>query len=724
MAANHTIVVLDDDDAFRESMIAILKPRGFTVLEAKSAQEASSILASVEPLLVIVDYRLPGGTDGVSWITQLREQGRQFPIVFISADWCDAKTFNWLRNILKVSLILNKPIVPNLFIQQIEPLLPRQIVQSLSDQADERSMAANDEAMILLDQLIGDKNNISKQTLADLEHVANNATNDEELLAQLRQFKMKMNVEKQLRSARAGYLKQLLSEWQNLARLVQAAQQEPNNRLALDEGLQASHRIAGSAGTFGFTAVGETSKRIEGYLRAFDPEDTLQEVLWNETFRALGDGERLVHTALEDFVEGDMDSTPSSQVLLIGAESKFASHIEYVRDKNDVNIIVSDNPAGALNKVKKTKFDSLIVDLTFDKPYRLLQLIEEIRSVEVNQLIPVGIICDAKSRPSAMDILYYGVSQVIGQTLSSENLSHTIGALQTIGQSRKPRVLVVDDDDKLSGFVATILSGEDMVVDTLAAPIRIMEMLQEFQPDLVILDVMMPGLSGYDVCRMIRHSDQFSSLPIIFLTSKSTAEGRAAAFQAGGNDFLSKPVMAAELLARVHGQVDKLNLHVDAGADAAGLLSRKRFFTGLAEKIEIAKTTEQELSICLITIDDFLSLGILHSMMSAEQTLLGLGHILQSHFRAEDLRGRLGEEAFAIACLGVSKDTLLYVVDKILKQFEDLRFSSVAYGHFKSSFSAGLANFPRDGDNVADLLNSANQKMLNGRQKGLGKVVV
>jgi PleD family two-component response regulator len=67
---------------------------------------------------------------------------------------------------------------------------------------------------------------------------------------------------------------------------------------------------------------------------------------------------------------------------------------------------------------------------------------------------------------------------------------------------------------------------------------------------------------------------------------------------------------------------------------------------------------------------------------------------------------------------------MLHVIDRVLKQFEQLRFSSVAYGHFKASFSAGLANFPEDGDNVADLLNTANQKMLNGRQKGLGKVVV
>jgi diguanylate cyclase (GGDEF)-like protein len=233
---------------------------------------------------------------------------------------------------------------------------------------------------------------------------------------------------------------------------------------------------------------------------------------------------------------------------------------------------------------------------------------------------------------------------------------------------------------------------------------------------------MMPGLSGYDVCRMIRHSEQFGALPIIFLTSKSTAEGRAAAFQAGGDDFLSKPVMAAELLARVHGQVDRLNLHSDSGNDATGLFSRKNFLSFLSDKLELAKHEKQNLAVCLITVDDFLSLGILHSMMSAEQTITALGRLLQSHFKAEDLRGRLGEEAFAIACVGESKETLAVAIDMLLQQFQEQKFTSVAYGNFRASFSAGLASYPFDGETVGDVLTAANQKMMNGRLQGMGKV--
>jgi diguanylate cyclase (GGDEF)-like protein len=718
MANAHTVIVVDDDQSFRETVAAILKPRGFTVLEAKNAQEATSIVASVEPLVVIVDYRLPG-TDGVTWITQVRDQGRKFPIVFISADWCDAKTFNWLRNILQVSLILTKPIVPTLFLQQIEPLLPGQVLDAINKQAD----ASEDEAILLLDKLLEDKEAVSKQTIAELEQVANSATSEADLLAKLRQFEMKMKVEKQLRKARSGYAQQLLDEWHALEQLVQTAQHEPENRMVLNEALQASHRLAGSAGTFGFTAVGEIARKIEGYLKAYDPVDTLQEVLWNETFRALAEGETLAKKAIAEDQQTDGGEEPLSQILIVGAENKYKQFADAFSETHHLSIVVADSSSAAMNRAKKSKFDGLIVDLTLGHKMPLLFLIEQVRSAAAEVTLPVAVISDAEKMPERTEAIFYGISEQAGAEISHQDLEVLVSRLRAIGQARKPRVLVVDDDEKLSAFVATILGGEDIVVETLSAPIRIMEVLQQFQPDVVILDVMMPGLSGYDVCRMIRHHDQFRSLPVIFLTSKSTAEGRAAAFQAGGNDFLSKPVLAPELLARVHGQIDKLELKAESAEDAgAGLLTRKAFMTFLAEKLELAQQEKQSLSVCLINFDEFLELGILHSMFSVEQALLVLSRLMKSHFRAEDLRGRFAEETFALACYGEAREHVASAVDMLLSQFEELKFSSVAYGNFKASFSAGIASFPEDASNIADLLTAANQKMNAGRMKGLGKV--
>src|ERR1700735_2165234 len=118
------ILVLEDDPAFRGLLTAILSARGYRVLEARSAREADNVLREHSPELVICDYRLPG-IDGAAWITKFREAGYKTPIVFLTGNWCDGDTFNRLRSLLRVSLILQKPIIPELFLEQIEPLLPK-----------------------------------------------------------------------------------------------------------------------------------------------------------------------------------------------------------------------------------------------------------------------------------------------------------------------------------------------------------------------------------------------------------------------------------------------------------------------------------------------------------------------------------------------------------------------------------------------------------------------
>src|SRR5271154_617100 len=105
--ASKSILVVDDDPEFRILVATVLRQRGLETVEASTAAEADAILKQITPLLCIVDYRLPEN-DGLTWITRLRETGRKFPLVFVSGTWCDQKTFNWLRNILKVSLILQK----------------------------------------------------------------------------------------------------------------------------------------------------------------------------------------------------------------------------------------------------------------------------------------------------------------------------------------------------------------------------------------------------------------------------------------------------------------------------------------------------------------------------------------------------------------------------------------------------------------------------------------
>jgi len=114
------------------------------------------------------------------------------------------------------------------------------------------------------------------------------------------------------------------------------------------------------------------------------------------------------------------------------------------------------------------------------------------------------------------------------------------------------RVLVVDDDPDMAAFLAHLLRKEGMDVDTAGDGEAALARVAEVAPDLMLLDVMMPGPSGFDVCRKLKSDHETALMPIVLVTALEDKESRVKGIEAGADDFLSKPVNPPELLARVN----------------------------------------------------------------------------------------------------------------------------------------------------------------------------
>jgi class 3 adenylate cyclase len=113
------------------------------------------------------------------------------------------------------------------------------------------------------------------------------------------------------------------------------------------------------------------------------------------------------------------------------------------------------------------------------------------------------------------------------------------------------RVLVVDDDPDMVGYLARLLQSEGMAVETAADGAAALSLVSATSPDLVLLDVMMPGASGFDVCRQLKGDEATALIPVVLVTSLEDSESRVQGIEAGADDFLSKPVKREELIARV-----------------------------------------------------------------------------------------------------------------------------------------------------------------------------
>ncbi|MDQ3601049.1 MAG: MtrAB system response regulator MtrA [Actinomycetota bacterium] len=116
----------------------------------------------------------------------------------------------------------------------------------------------------------------------------------------------------------------------------------------------------------------------------------------------------------------------------------------------------------------------------------------------------------------------------------------------------KPRVLVVDDDPALAEMLTIVLRGEGFDTAVVGDGARVLPVVRELRPDLVLLDLMLPGMNGIDVCKAIRAE---SGLPIVMLTAKSDTIDVVLGLESGADDYVVKPFKPKELVARVRARL-------------------------------------------------------------------------------------------------------------------------------------------------------------------------
>ncbi len=136
-------------------------------------------------------------------------------------------------------------------------------------------------------------------------------------------------------------------------------------------------------------------------------------------------------------------------------------------------------------------------------------------------------------------------------------------------ENSEQRILVVDDEQSITDFVSFNLSKEGYKVDVAHDGNIAVDMASQAEYDLIILDVMLPGIDGYEVCRRIRAK---SNVPVLFLSARDTELDKVVGLELGGDDYLAKPFGIRELLARVHALLRRAPQENESAAEGARIL--------------------------------------------------------------------------------------------------------------------------------------------------------
>lgn len=114
-----------------------------------------------------------------------------------------------------------------------------------------------------------------------------------------------------------------------------------------------------------------------------------------------------------------------------------------------------------------------------------------------------------------------------------------------------PLILVVDDNSQNIQFLGSLLMGQAYELGVAQNGVEALKFMEERLPDLILLDIMMPEMDGLQLCSILKSKNELSHIPVIFLTAKSETDDIVKGFEVGGVDYITKPFIAAELLARV-----------------------------------------------------------------------------------------------------------------------------------------------------------------------------
>jgi diguanylate cyclase (GGDEF)-like protein len=254
------------------------------------------------------------------------------------------------------------------------------------------------------------------------------------------------------------------------------------------------------------------------------------------------------------------------------------------------------------------------------------------------------------------------------------------------------RVLVIDDDDEFLAMARSILEDAGMFVRAASNPAKVLPLLYEFRPEVVLADIQMPECTGPELAEVIRMHDDWMHVPIVYVSAASDGADKLLATRRAGEAFVPKPVDPRELVAtvRANGRHARQVAESVSRDGLTGVLKRSFILEYLVATLERAQRAGTRTSVAMIDIDRFKDINDTHGHPLGDLVIRTLAVTLRQRLRGSDGLGRVGGEEFLAVLPDCGVEEAKVLLAAALQRFRAISYSSAA-GDFSCSFSAGVA---------------------------------
>ena len=308
------------------------------------------------------------------------------------------------------------------------------------------------------------------------------------------------------------------------------------------------------------------------------------------------------------------------------------------------------------------------------------------------------------------------------ESLAPQAIITQLESLVNLVPEQPFRILIVDDSKSQALFAERSLNTAGMITEKVTDPMDVWNVLESFQPEMILMDMYMPGCNGVELAKVIRQDIHYINIPIIFLSGEEDIELQLAAMSEGGDDFLTKPVDPRHLLStiRTRGTRARDLSHLIARDSLTGLYNHTHILKALDEQIKVCLRNKTSLCFVMIDIDHFKQVNDNHGHPIGDEVIKNLALFLTQRLRKTDFVGRYGGEEFAIVLPNVTLDDAENIMNEIRNNFSHILHGGIAA--INSTFSCGIAL--HKGQSSNELIELADQAMYLAKRAGRNCVKV
>jgi DNA-binding response OmpR family regulator/HPt (histidine-containing phosphotransfer) domain-containing protein len=580
------ILVVEDDPAISFLIETLLESNNYAVDLATDGQAGVDLSDAYEYDAILLDVSLPK-KDGVSVCREIRAKGNTVPILLLTSLNSPADRTNGLN--AGADDYLGKPFDRDELLARIRALLRRSHAPSVPILSwgnlhldpvsttvtfGDRLVPVTPKEYALLELLLRNSKRVFSCN-AILDHLWSlDAPGEDTIRTHIKGLRQKL---KQVGAAAdiietvygIGYrLKPidppgaaLLNEtWEKfkgqvheqVAVLEQLAVRFLNRDLQSDWqkiGKNIAHSLTGSLGSFGFSLSSELARQIEKLLGSGRDLTAEQGQLLFSLVTALREElDRPISITDPHSFEPEI----ATDILLVSTDKDLDLQIQSLVAARGWVVQIVPTIAAARSQLQHHRSRSILLPAAAisqtDEVLRLL--------VEVNKQVPLVPII-AIADPERLDPALHQLEHISIYPTAIADLMESIELAISNAESTQTHVLVVDDDLKILAILRALLVPWGFKITTLADSQKFWEVLPVAKPDLVILDIEMPIVSGLDLCQSIRDRSEWSDLPVIFLTAHNEPSIIHQVFAIGADDFVTKPVIGPEIIARITNLMER-----------------------------------------------------------------------------------------------------------------------------------------------------------------------